>query len=111
VRCCWLDNMRARTSLTLTRTICHLSVGASIVCLIATALTFARVPDAEATWDALRLRSVHRSLGDVPPGAEIPVSFTVTNRCSRTVTLLGASQFCTDWGCVYASRFPVARGS
>jgi hypothetical protein len=105
VSLCWAGNMRAHTSLT--RMICRLFVGFAIVCLVAAAVAFASVRDNGRTGNVLRFRSVHQSLGDVPAGVEIPVSFAVTNQCSRSVTLLGASQFCADWGCVYASRFPV----
>jgi hypothetical protein len=91
----------------LLRMLSHLSIGSSIVCFAAAALAFASVPDAAVTTGALRFRTVHVSLGDIPPGAEIPADFTVTNECSKSTTLLGVSQFCAEWGCVYASRFPI----
>jgi hypothetical protein len=93
--------MRAYTGLM--RTICNFCAVFSVVCFVAAALIFARLTDAGVSRGPLRLASVHQSLGDLPPGVEIPVSFTVTNQSSRSVTLLGVSQFCVDWGCVYAT--------
>ncbi len=48
------------------------------------------------------------ALGDLAPGAAVPVNFTVTNTSSRPVKLLGISGFCVSWGCVSAATgFPV----
>jgi hypothetical protein len=49
------------------------------------------------------------SLGGLPPGVEVPVTFAATNRTGEPIKLLGVSQLCTSWGCVYWERtaFPV----
>jgi hypothetical protein len=105
VRRFWAGIVRGRTNLM--RTVSYLFAVSSMVCFIAAALVFARMSDAGMSRGALRFASVHQSLGDLPAGVEFPVSFAVTNESSRSVTLLGVTQFCEDWGCVYASGFPV----
>jgi hypothetical protein len=60
-----------------------------------------------ASEGALRVEPRVKDLGDLAPGAEVPVSFSVTNLSSKPVKLLGVPGFCVSWGCVYATGFPV----
>ncbi len=55
----------------------------------------------------LRIEPQSVSLGDLPAGARVPVTFTVRNLSGGPVKLLGVEQFCTNWGCLYkATDFP-----
>lgn len=96
----WSRAVRLRMS-------CFISAGLSLLFFGFGALLLRRPSDGSASAGGLRVESRVRSLGDLPRGVETPVTFTVANQSPKSVRLLGASQFCTSWGCVYAPDFPV----
>ena len=60
-----------------------------------------------APGDVLRIDPPLRSLGDIKAGSVIAVSFTLSNRSSRPIRVLGTEWFCTKWGCIRPTGLPV----
>jgi hypothetical protein len=89
------------------RLACFFSALTSLLFFGMGALLLGRTSERIASEGSLRVESQTRALGDLAPGAEVPVTFTVTNLSSRSVKLLGVPGFCVSWGCVYATDFPV----
>ncbi len=66
-----------------------------------------RSADGNAPERVLHLELQGTSLCDLPPGAEIPVDFIVTNRSNRPVKLLGSAGICKPLWHDYCVGFPV----
>jgi len=93
--------------LTLLRLGSLLSALASLLLFGLGALLVGGASERIASERGLRVEPRMWALGDLAPGAEVPLNFTVTNPSSRPVKLLGISGFCVSWGCVSATGFPV----
>jgi hypothetical protein len=89
------------------RLACFVSALTSLLLFGLSALVLSRPPERIEMEGTLRVEPQMRNLGDLVPGVEIPVPFTVTNLSSKPVKLLGVPGFCVSWGCVFATDFPV----
>lgn len=89
------------------RLACFLSALASMLLFGLGALLLGGPSQRIAMEGTLRVEPQMRDLGDLAPGVEISVPFTVTNLSSKPVKLLGVPGFCVSWGCVYVTDFPV----
>jgi hypothetical protein len=87
------------------RLACLLSVVSSLLFWSVGTFLLYRVAEKVTSGGVLRLEPLVRSLGDLPPGAEIPVNFTVTNLLDRPVRLLGAEGVCLPWWHIYGVDF------
>jgi len=56
---------------------------------------------------ALTLEPAAQSFGELPPGRDVPLTFTVRNRASHPVQVVGATSLCNPQGCVAAEDLPM----
>jgi hypothetical protein len=84
-----------------------LALVSSVTLFAAGAYVLGLAPRRLGLGGSLRVEPKTRWLGDLRPGVEVPVSFTVTNLSDRPARMLGATQFCTTWGCVWRTEPPV----
>jgi hypothetical protein len=89
------------------RLACFLSALTSLLLFGLGALLLGGTSERIAFEGVLRVEPRMRALGDLAPGVEVPVPFTVTNLSSRPVKLLGVPGFCVSWGCISATGFPI----
>ncbi len=59
-----------------------------------------------AARDPLVLDAPSKSFGREASHQTIPITFTLTNHSGRPVRVVGASNYCSRWGCVVAQGLP-----
>jgi hypothetical protein len=89
------------------RLACFFSALTSLLLFGMGALLLGRTSERIVSEGSLRVEPRMRALGDLAPGAEVPLPFVVTNLSSRPIKLLGVPGFCVSWGCVSSTDFPV----
>jgi hypothetical protein len=87
------------------RMACCLSVVSSMVSLGLGVFLLVRTPEQYTSDRALIIEPVQRNVGGLPPGAKIPVTFTLTNLSARPIKLLGAEGLCMPWWRDYGVEF------
>lgn len=54
----------------------------------------------------LQVEPAVHALGELAPGAVVPVIFNAFNKSSHQVRIIGLNEVCTAWGCVRAKNLP-----
>lgn len=86
---------------------CSSVISVALFTLASLAWSEGEHPTPTTLGDLLRIEPPQRSLGDIKAGSVIPVSFTLSNRSSNPIHVLGVEWFCTKWGCIRPSGLPV----
>ena len=87
--------------------VCSSVISVALFALAALAWSGGERRTSNTPGDLLQIDPPQRSLGDIKAGSVIPVSFTLSNRSSRPIGVLGAEWFCTKWGCIGPAGLPV----
>lgn len=83
-----------------------LAAACSLACLGLGTWLLRQTPEGKAEECLLRIHPLKQSLGDLPPGADVPLRFRVTNLSNRPIRLLGAEGHCFPWWRRYGVDFP-----
>jgi hypothetical protein len=78
----------------------------SIVSFVAGALMWEGPVLGRTALGDFQVEPASRPLGDLAPGAVVPVVFKATNRSSHPIRVFGLNEVCTSWGCVRAKNLP-----
>jgi hypothetical protein len=87
--------------------VCSLAISVALFALAAWAWSEGEHRASTTPGDLLQIDPPQRSLGDIKAGSVVPVSFTLSNRSSRPIRVLGVEFFCTKWGCISLAGLPV----